>query len=452
MKTTFESYKKSLIDLGYLMPKSEEEAYTKNYGIRLDRLSNGASVISTHLKQDWFFNTEIEISSFVGAYFDPPKKSGLAHFYEHIMFANNNLHSLLDKHSINNNASTSSTTLKSYIRGIYNPEKSKYGMQSVYTKWLSNFLNPAQINSDKTINTERGVIETEIHNYYSDFANVIWDNVDKLIFHKSNYRTDKTLGTVESIKNIDAEDFVKFNSKYIVPQNFLVKIISSGSFEESKSLANKIYPIIDSLPNVGQPSNIDYIEASKVNDLEGKQLIKINTPMFKNTTAVGLMWYFNVKRYTVDDLAFDAFKTYFISLLRLKLREVANSYTFRHSTEKFYPDYINFNFHVVNDSKDIDKKLNQVRKATLLVLKEIKSDPTRLVNFLQLNSESLKAKVYNPPEIIDFSYDSYREFGLITNIDYIKKIHSEVTLENVMSYVDYMLKKDPVSFMIGDIK
>lgn len=452
MALTYSSYKNSLIKRGFLIPKNEEKTQAKSYHVDLYRLKNGALILSSHLKQNWFFNTEIEISSFVGAYFDPKNKHGLAHFYEHVMYSDNSIHNLLDKNSIENNASTSSSTLKSYIKGIYNPEKSRFGMESVYNTWLKNYLHPTQLENNKSINIEREVILTEIHNYYSNFQNVVWYELDKLIFDKTNFRRDKILGTKNSLQNINSQDFKSFNKNYIVPKNIAVKLVSGGSYNEGKSLVHKILPIIDSLPNKGRRLQIDYIKASKVKRLNNKKTVKIYKDTAKNTAAYGLIWNFKIKRHTADEVAFDMFLDFFFPILRLKLREVANAYSFRHTGDKCYPDNANLNFYVINNTKNSDKKLELVKKSAIMVLKDIKRNPTKLEGYIKLYSQYLKAKVYSPPEVIKHYYNSYQGFGLITNIEYVVKIQGEAKLDHLMRFVDEMLKTEPVCFVIGDIK
>jgi|GEM_PF-6948605 len=452
MTLTYSSYKNSLISSGFLVPISEEQAHARKYNVDLYRLKNGALILNSHLKQNWLFNTEIEISSFVGAYFDPKNKHGLAHFYEHVMYSDNHIHNLLDKHSVENNASTSSSTLKSYIKGIYNPEKSKFGMESVYKTWLKNYLHPTHLKNKRAIDTERQVILTEIHNYYSNFQNVVWYEFDKLIFDKTNFKRDKILGTKTNLQNIKSQDFKSFNKNYIVPKNIAVKLASWGSYSKSKSLVHKILPIIDLLPNKGTRSQIDYIKSSKVKKLNNKKIIKIPKDTAKNTAAYGLTWNFKIKRHTADEVAFDMFSDFFFPILRLKLREVANAYTFRHSGDKCYPDNANLSFHIINNTDNSDKKLELVKKSALRVLKDIKRNPTKLESYVTLYSQYLKAKVYSPPEVINHYYNSYRDFGLITNIDYVVKIQAEPKLDYLMRFVDEMLKTEPVCFMIGDIK
>ncbi|WP_333887178.1 M16 family metallopeptidase [Clostridium sp.] len=198
-------------------------------------LPNGIKLIT--IKKD------TELSAFhaavnIGALYENNNERGISHFIEHMLFKGtllrNNKKLNVDLETLGgeynaytDNTSTvySVTCLREELRETVN----------IISDMLMNSIFPRE-----EIEKEREVILSEIRSSKDDIEDYSFDRINKIAFKKSSLRYNVT-GNEKDISKFKREDLVGFYSKYYVPNNCHISVVSSYEHEKVYQLIHKYF-------------------------------------------------------------------------------------------------------------------------------------------------------------------------------------------------------------------
>jgi len=199
-------------------------------------LKNGLSLVVIPEKRSPVV-TQVVIYK-VGGADDPPGKSGLAHYLEHLMFKT---------------TTTSGGKLFSdRMRSIGDPNASTTLDYTQYSEQvLSKDLRTAmELEADRMANllidseaasTElQVVLEERLRRVESNPARKLWEEVTATLFRVSPYRTP-TIGWKHDLEGLTPEDARKFYDTWYSPDNAVVLVFGDVEPGEVKTLAEEIY-------------------------------------------------------------------------------------------------------------------------------------------------------------------------------------------------------------------
>ena len=195
-------------------------------------LSNGMHVI---LHQD---NTAPVVTTsvmyHVGAKDEQPDRTGMAHFFEHLLFeGTKNIKKgewfkIVSSNGGRNNANT--TDDRTYYYEVFPSNKLELGL------WLESerLLHP--VIKQKGVDTQNEVVKEEkrlrVDNQpYSRFL----ENVKKNIFKKHPYK-GTTIGKMKHLDDATLEEFLAFNKKFYVPNNATLVVAGDIDINTTKKM------------------------------------------------------------------------------------------------------------------------------------------------------------------------------------------------------------------------
>lgn len=184
-----------------------------------------------------------------GSRYETKNLNGIAHFAEHMFFKGTEkrptaleIASLIDGLGAEFNAFTSKEYTGFYIKAA-----------SSHLELVTEVLSDMLLNSkfDQTeIDRERNVIGEELRMYLDTPMRYVGDIYEELLYGDQPLGWD-TVGTLESLANINREDFLAYNSKYYLGPNMLFAIGGDVTQERAKELGEKYF---SALPDKASPT------------------------------------------------------------------------------------------------------------------------------------------------------------------------------------------------------
>ena len=199
-------------------------------------LKNNLRVITTHMPGVESVTVMILVKS--GSRYEQKRTNGIAHFAEHMFF----------KGTKSRPTATDISSLIDGIGGEFNAFTSKE-FTGYYIKAAKDHLNLCldvvsdmllnSLFSQEEIDRERNVINEEIRMYLDTPMRYVPEIYDALLYGNQPLGWD-TAGTIESLKNINHKDFLKYIDEYYTPSNMLV-VISGGVTPEKAKVTTDEY-------------------------------------------------------------------------------------------------------------------------------------------------------------------------------------------------------------------
>lgn len=165
-----------------------------------------------------------------------PIHNGLAHFTEHMFFKGtakrkaNSINNALERVGGELNAYTTKeeTVLHATVLREDLPKAIDLLMELAFTSAFP----------QKELEKEREVIIEEIVSYKDMPAEAIYEHFEELLFNGHPLQM-QILGTKKSLSKIDTQIMKEHNSKYFVPSNMAITIVSAGHQEKIAALVKK---------------------------------------------------------------------------------------------------------------------------------------------------------------------------------------------------------------------
>lgn len=186
--------------------------------IKVKKLSNGIPVLMENIDS---INT-ISLGIFVktGSRDEYPEESGVSHYIEHMMFKGTTNRSAKEiSEEIDNeggmiNAYTSRDTTCYYIQMLAN--KIEKGIEILSDMFLNSTF------TEENLDKERNVIIEEIRMYDDIPEEIIHD--ENIKFTVNGVQSNSVLGTIESLKGIDRERFLKYFKDQYRASNLVISV------------------------------------------------------------------------------------------------------------------------------------------------------------------------------------------------------------------------------------
>ncbi|WP_428743567.1 M16 family metallopeptidase [Tenacibaculum sp.] len=217
-----------LVGLAANAQKVEFEEYDLNNGMHVIlHQDNTAPVVTT------------SVMYHVGAKDEQPNRTGMAHFFEHLLFeGTENIKKgewfkIVSSNGGTNNANT--TDDRTYYYEVFPSNNLELGL------WMESerLLHP--IIKQEGVNTQNEVVKEEkrlrVDNQpYSRFL----ENVKKHMFKKHPYK-GTTIGKMEHLDAATLDEFLAFNKKFYVPNNATLVVAGDINIEDTKKLIDAYF-------------------------------------------------------------------------------------------------------------------------------------------------------------------------------------------------------------------
>lgn len=201
----------------------------------LIKLKNNLRIVSTHMSGVESVTVMVLVKS--GSRYETKEKNGVAHFAEHMFFKGTQrrpsaleISSLIDGIGGEFNAFTSKEFTGYYIKAA--KDHLELCLDVVSDMLLNSLFSQEEI--DREVN----VIIEELRMYLDTPMRYVPEVYDSLLYGDQPLGWD-TVGTIESLKNIQREDFFQYIEDFYKPGNMVVTISGGASAEKSKDLVGK---------------------------------------------------------------------------------------------------------------------------------------------------------------------------------------------------------------------
>ncbi|MFZ1292345.1 MAG: insulinase family protein [Melioribacteraceae bacterium] len=228
-------------------------------GVSIYQLDNGIQVLL--IEKPSLPMTGINTLVKVGSAFENFATSGMSHMLEHLLFngtatmTQKELYDATDKIGGYNNANTSEfytnfmmvTPTENFIEGM---------------KLQAAMLFDSTIPEEK-FEKEKGIVLEEIAKSLGNSDEQIEQNILSIIY-KGHSLSLPTLGTYETIKNMNRNDVYNFYKNYYVPNNMIISVVGNFKSDEMLKNLNEIYGkqkpgVISEVKNFGLNSGFNNI-------------------------------------------------------------------------------------------------------------------------------------------------------------------------------------------------
>jgi predicted Zn-dependent peptidase len=254
-------------------------------------LNNGVRLLYEHRES---YVTSFCIGFDAGANAEVDFKLGTAHALEHMLFKGTNT---LEEDEINlkcdrlfgfNNAMTN------FPYCIYYGTSSNEDFAEAFSLYSDIILNPAL--SEVGFKEEIDVILQEFNEWKEDFSQYCEDELFYNSYERKRLK-NIIIGTEASIKKIDINELKRFYKKYYVPENCVISVVTSISFEDIKKIVNNIFSNFKgeySKPTYNKESIRPDIYYKEVSGFEGAKIQYVYDISMLDTKEVEALRIFNM--------------------------------------------------------------------------------------------------------------------------------------------------------------
>lgn len=280
-----------------------------NFDVKKHCLDNGLEVIT--IKKDTKI-TSINIGVKVGSLYENIKEKGISHFIEHMLFKgtkNRTYEELNDELEFLGGEYNAYTDYTSTVYTISCLEEELLNAIDILGDMI---INPA-FNSEE-LEKERGVILAEMRASKDDIEDLSFKRTNEVAFKNNPLRFD-VAGLEKNVKAYKRNDLVEYYSKYYLPNNSLITVVSSLEHEDAFNEIKKVF-------STWKSGEVKEIEISRENNIS-KSVTTIKENIEQNT-IVYLYTFYNLNK----DLELP------LRILNHRLGESSNSLLFREVREK----------------------------------------------------------------------------------------------------------------------
>lgn len=200
-------------------------------------LSNGMHVI---LHQDSAAPVvTIGVMYHVGAKDEQPDRTGMAHFFEHLLFEGTknikkgDWFKIVSSNGGKNNANT--TDDRTYYYEIFPSNNVELGLWMESERLLHPVIKQGGVDTQNEVVKEEKRLRVD-NQPYSRFL----ENVKKHIFKKHPYK-GTTIGKMKHLDDATLEEFIAFNKKFYTPNNATLVVAGDINLAETKKLVKEYF-------------------------------------------------------------------------------------------------------------------------------------------------------------------------------------------------------------------
>lgn len=405
--------------------------------IVVKKLDNGIPVLIDNIES---INT-VSLGIFVntGSRNEYPEESGVSHYIEHMMFKGTEtrtakeISEIIDNEGGMINAYTSRDLTVYYIQMLSN--KIGTGIDVLSDMFMNSTF------SEENLEKERNVIIEEIRMYDDIPEEIIHD--ENIKYAVTGVQSNSVLGTIESLKGITRERFLKYFNEQYVASNLVISVAGKVDVDEIYTLLNKgLGKFRDS--NFRRDIDTSFI----ING--GENLIK------KETNQVHLC--FNTRGNGVkDDMKYPGAIISSVlggnmsSRLFQKIREERGlaysvySYGTAFLEGGLFTIYAGTTKESYKEVLEIIKnEFNDIRENGITE-SELQKSKNQFLSMLTFSLESSKGKMSRMA-------NSYLLYDKVIDIDEIIEKIEKITLEDIKKTAEYLFQEEYYSYtVLGDI-
>ena len=224
MKRTFYALAVSLMSLsGIYAQQVDFEEYDLNNGMHVILHQDNAAPVVT-----------VGVMYHVGAKDEQPDRTGMAHFFEHLLFeGTKNIKKgewfkIVSSNGGNNNANT--TDDRTYYYEVFPSNNLELGLWMESERLLHPIINQGGVDTQNEVVKEEKRLRIDNQPYGSILA-----EIKKRLFKKHPYK-GTTIGEMEHLDAATLEEFLAFNKKFYVPNNATLVVAGDIDKAETKKI------------------------------------------------------------------------------------------------------------------------------------------------------------------------------------------------------------------------
>lgn len=213
------------------------ETFTLPNGMQVVVVSNHRVPVVVHMV--WYK---------VGSADEPPGKSGVAHFFEHLMFKgtpqfpDGEFSRIVARNGGRENAFTS-LDYTGYFQTVAK-DRLEIVMRMEADRMTNLTLTPEQIEPERLV-----ILEERRQRVENDPGSILQEHVGAAMFLNHPYRRP-VIGWEHEIRNLSLEDLTDFYRKWYAPNNAVLVVAGDITAEELRPLAEKYYGVIPRGPEI----------------------------------------------------------------------------------------------------------------------------------------------------------------------------------------------------------
>lgn len=244
------------------------------------RLSNGLTVIINEDHSDPVVH--VEVTYHVGSNRETPRRTGFAHFFEHMMFQGSQ--NVADEEHFKIVQGSGGD-----MNGTTNRDRTNY-FETVPSNmletalWLEadrmGFLLPAF--TKKKFETQRATVKNEKDQRYADGYGMLPEVKDQLLYPYGHPYSWQTIGYVDDLNEADSTDLKNFFLKWYGPNNAILVISGDVNTKEALAMVEKYFGSINRGPEISPLMKSPIVlEETKIKTITSKvfaPLTNINYP------------------------------------------------------------------------------------------------------------------------------------------------------------------------------
>lgn len=250
--------------------------YGKGKEVAKFRLSNGLKVIilsdlsSPVLSyQTWFG---------VGSRLERPKKTGIAHLFEHMMFKGTKAypHEVFDRLLEEAGAQTNASTWLDFTNYYENlpKEKLELAVKLEADRMVGLILTQEQLDSEREVVKNERRLRVE-NDPYGQMEEILWATI-----FKDHPYGRPTLGTMEDLDNLTLEDCISFYKTYYSPGNATVVVVGGVRVRDALKTIVRYY---GNIPYVEIPKETTY----QISEQNEKRVRHLSLPLASENIKIG---------------------------------------------------------------------------------------------------------------------------------------------------------------------
>ncbi len=428
------------------VPDDKQQEYLERFGIQVDYLTNGSTIVSRFSKNRYSVNSELQLFFPTGSYFDPEGKEGLLHFMEHLT-ANTPLRTAL-LHESKFNAYTNSEHLRYELEGAANESVRKYGVWPVIPILLQEITNPDIMSYD--LEVEKKVIEVEIIEGMGDSRRRLAKAFNRRLFASDHPNNSNVPGTIDSIKSFNFVDIAQARKRALTPKGLYASLYVAGTQAAYNDFRTQIKEAIETMegPNP-QVVTDDLLNRFNTEIVPGSKFVD-DIDLKNGTIDMNYIWLFPYRTWTSEAIAVNQMAGLIQRRLHEHSRRMGLSYsTGLHNFVKGWTRAIGFNLTV--------PKVADVEGLANLVFEGIKKsvldniDDGQISDAVELHNLRQRALPLTLDRRMDDAARGLKYYGHIIDSDKARKFREVITVEDLKMWRERLLETQPSTIIMGDL-
>lgn len=438
------------------VPHTKEHAYCRKYRMNISRLPNGATIIAVPRNVEDVLNLTVKFNFPTGSYFDPPGKSGLHHFVEHILAGKTRqIAKLSDSES---NANTSNSFITTVNWGVAHPDVPDYGVWPVFSTIKNQLISPlaARVDPVRVIQVEKEVIKGEIHRAQYSHEYQSANIVNEILYSPKNPLRTNTLGTIEDVDSITQNDVEEFVEERLLPDGLVVTIFTEGEDRILNKALREIIDLVSDLSLSGkksQPHDLSLYELVNP-DFKANEVYIRNTGLHNNTSNVRFIWPIAIPvALSVEACAFEIIFGQMIGKFEHFIRESGlTSYVQFGLIDGGYKNKFG---HLGLDTPSREDLMEDMVERLLPAVRDElyqKLDDAELKRLIEKNEKNRRAVPMLKSELLEKATLGLQTNGCLLDAEKIWERYRSLKEEDLRDWRDRILDIKPVVAIIGDIR